>query len=79
MFDYKEVEEDNDCNECEHYNLNSCLPENCPCVVETWERIKEKDLINEKTGLVIRYTMRRTSDGKEKYIYWNELLERLRN
>ena len=52
--------------------------ENKNKVTEVWERIKELDLRDEETGLVIRYTMRRTSDGAEKYLYWEDLLERLK-
>ena len=64
-----------ECENCCYYNLPDCSEKKCPCVKETWIRIKELDLKDEN-GLVIRYTMR-NSKGEEKYIYWNDLFKKI--
>ena len=45
-------------------------------IVETWRRIKELDLVDPDTGMIIRYTMR-TDSGKEKYIYFNDMINEM--
>lgn len=45
-------------------------------IVETWHRIKELDLIDPDTGKIIRYTMR-TDSGKEKYIYFDDMINEM--
>ena len=46
-------------------------------IVETWHRIKELDLVDPDTGRIIRYTMR-TNSGKEKYIYFDDMINELK-
>ena len=45
-------------------------------IVETWRRIKELDLVDPDTGMIIRYTMR-TNSGKEKYIYFDDMINEM--
>ena len=62
---------------CDDCTLNECDPDNCPLFTDTWIIVKEQNVIDEKTGLITRFTLESKITGEERYKYWNDLVKEM--